>query len=114
MAKSIGGITYKTINGKRYAYYQWMEDGKRRSRRVKDEELASLIAEIELKKAQKASSVLKSGDASVAPVVAFRDITAKYSAGSPSNGAQVFKTEVKAGAFLVNFYANVLQWKRLE
>ena len=36
MAKSIGGITYKTINGKRYAYYQWMEDGKQRSRHLKD------------------------------------------------------------------------------
>ena len=36
---SIGGITYKTINGKRYAYYQWCENGKQRSRRVKDDEL---------------------------------------------------------------------------
>ena len=50
MAKSIGGITYKTINGKRYAYYQWMEDGKQRSRRVKDEELPALLAEIEQRK----------------------------------------------------------------
>ena len=23
-----GGITYKKINGKKYAYYQWREDGK--------------------------------------------------------------------------------------
>ena len=25
-----GGISYKTINGKRYPYYQWMENGKQR------------------------------------------------------------------------------------
>ncbi len=29
-----GGITYKRINGKAYAYYQWREDGKQRSRRI--------------------------------------------------------------------------------
>ena len=34
----IGGITFKTINGKRYAYYQWTENGKQHSRRVKDDE----------------------------------------------------------------------------
>ena len=28
---SIGGITFKTINGKRYAYYQWTENGKQHS-----------------------------------------------------------------------------------
>lgn len=53
MAKSVGGITYKTINGKRYAYYQWMEDGKQRSRRVKDDELSTLLAEIEQRRAAK-------------------------------------------------------------
>lgn len=32
----IGGITYKKINGKEYAYYQWREDGKQRTRRIKE------------------------------------------------------------------------------
>ena len=43
-----GGITFKKISGKSYAYYQWTENGKQRSRRVKDNELnslADLIAE---------------------------------------------------------------------
>ena len=25
-----GGITYKKINGRKYAYYQWREDGRQR------------------------------------------------------------------------------------
>ena len=45
-----GGITYKKINGKEYAYYQWREDGKQRSRRIKDEELEQLSGQIELRK----------------------------------------------------------------
>lgn len=45
-----GGITYKKINGKEYAYYQWREDGKQRSRRAKDDELESLMAQIERRK----------------------------------------------------------------
>ncbi len=46
----IGGITYKKINGKEYAYYQWREDGKQRSRRIKDEELERLSRQIERRK----------------------------------------------------------------
>ena len=42
-----GGISYKTIHGKRYAYYQWTENGKQYGRRVKDEELAKLTEQIE-------------------------------------------------------------------
>ncbi|MBR3785122.1 MAG: hypothetical protein IKJ77_01775 [Firmicutes bacterium] len=45
-----GGITYKKINGKEYAYYQWREDGKQRSRRAKDDELETLTAQIERRK----------------------------------------------------------------
>jgi len=45
-----GGITYKTIRGHRYAYYQWMENGKQRARRVKDEELESLTAQLKERK----------------------------------------------------------------
>lgn len=53
---SIGGITFKTINGKRYAYYQWTENGKQHSRRVKDDEFAELAAKIATEKAKKNSS----------------------------------------------------------
>lgn len=45
-----GGITYKKINGRRYAYYQWREGGKQHSRRTKDEELELLIKQIERRK----------------------------------------------------------------
>ena len=42
----VGGITYKTINGKRYPYLQWTENGRQRSRTVKAGELESLEAGI--------------------------------------------------------------------
>ena len=45
-----GGITYKKINGKKYAYYQWREDGRQRSRRVKADELDALSEQIALRK----------------------------------------------------------------
>lgn len=45
-----GGITYKKINGKEYAYYQWREAGKQRTRRTKDKELEQLSRQIERRK----------------------------------------------------------------
>ena len=98
---SIGGITYKTINGKRYAYYQWTENGKQRSRRVKDEEFAELAAKIAAERAQKESlrGVLQG-------VVA--EPVAAYSA-TPN-----FKTDVKIGAQLPRFFASVMKWKKRE
>lgn len=45
-----GGITYKRINGKEYAYYQWREDGKQYSRRAKEKELLELTKQIERRK----------------------------------------------------------------
>ncbi len=108
MTKSIGGITYKTINGKRYAYYQWMEDGKQRSRRVKDEELSALLAEIEQRKAAKAVT------ASLTNGLLLREDLVVYNAGSMGFDTQRFKTDVKLGAALTNFAANVLQWKKRD
>lgn len=52
-----GGITYKKINGKEYAYYQWREDGKQRSKRASDKELGELTKQIERRKILK--NVLK-------------------------------------------------------
>lgn len=49
-----GSISYKTINGKKYPYLQWREDGKQRGRYVKCEELESLTKAIaERKRLQK-------------------------------------------------------------
>ena len=46
-----GNITFKTINGKKYAYYQWMENGKQKGRSVKGDELRELSEKIEQRKA---------------------------------------------------------------
>lgn len=45
-----GNITYKTINGKRYPYYQWSENGKQRSRVVKADEFEELSEKIAKRK----------------------------------------------------------------
>lgn len=93
----IGGITYKTINGKRYAYYQWTENGKQRSRRVKDDEFAELAAKIAVEKAKKASAKMMVAEPSIA-----------YSA-TPQ-----FKTDIKTGVLLVNFCKSVSKWEKRE
>ena len=49
-----GGITYKTINNTPYAYYQWQENGKQKSRTVKGDELEELSAKLARKKAIRA------------------------------------------------------------
>ena len=49
-ALPVGGITLKTINGKKYPYLQWTENGKQRGRRVREEELETLRAGIEERK----------------------------------------------------------------
>ena len=46
-----GNITYKTINGKKYPYYQWTENGKQRSRVVKKDEFEELSDKISKRKA---------------------------------------------------------------
>ena len=45
-----GNITYKTINGKKYPYYQWTENGKQHGRIVKEDELEELSQNIEQRK----------------------------------------------------------------
>lgn len=41
-----GNITYKTIKGKKYPYYQWTENGKQHARIVKPDELKELSEKI--------------------------------------------------------------------
>lgn len=43
-------ITYKTINGKKYPYLQWQEDGRQRGRRVQEDELEALQTGIDERK----------------------------------------------------------------
>ena len=57
-----GNITYKTINGRKYPYLQWQENGRQRGRRVKADELETLQAGIDERK--RLQAVLKSGPAS--------------------------------------------------
>ena len=45
-----GGLTTKTIRGKAYTYYQWTENGKQRSRIVKEDEHEYLKQQIEERK----------------------------------------------------------------
>lgn len=45
-----GNITYKKINGRDYAYYQWRENGKQHTRRTKGEEFEQLSSQIERRK----------------------------------------------------------------
>lgn len=45
-----GGITTKTIKGKKYLYYQWTENGRQFSRTVKEKEAELLKAQIEERK----------------------------------------------------------------
>ena len=46
----IGSITYKSIKGKKYPYYQWTENGKQKNRIVKQDELEELSIKIQRRK----------------------------------------------------------------
>lgn len=43
MGKTKGGVTIKTINGKTYYYFQWYQDGKKRSKSISLEEYEKII-----------------------------------------------------------------------
>lgn len=94
-----GNITYKTINGKRYAYYQWTENGKQRGRRVQDDELPELQEKINQRKALQAK--LKEAEAS--PV---------FSAAATQD--EYFFAQVKRGAELIPFVESVRKLKKRE
>lgn len=92
-----GGITYKKINGKEYAYYQWREDGKQRSRRASAEELGELTKQIERRKILQ--NVLKESTIynieTAAPMYQFR-------------------CAVRIGEGLDRFVQPVAKWKKRE
>lgn len=93
-----GNITYKTIRGKKYAYLQWTEDGKQRNRRVKDDELQTLMEQIEQRKVLEAK--LKEDD------------TVKYYRSLDSE--EFFFSEVKYGQELLDFVEPVRSFKKRE
>lgn len=98
---SIGGITFKTINGKRYAYYQWTENGKQHSRRVKDDEFAELATKIAAEKAKKISSK------NIQQLMVAENI-------APYSAKPEFKTDIKIGVQLTRFFEPVMKWKKRE
>lgn len=102
----VGGITYKNINGKRYAYYQWREDGKQMSRRVKDDEIEDLSRQIERRK--NLQEVIKA-DGIVASMNAF-----KTSGGMMDALGGSFKCLVRIGAMLDSFVKPVAKWKKRD
>ena len=95
-----GNITYKTINGKKYPYYQWTENGKQRGRRVKAEELQELSEKIAQRKA-------------------LQQKLKEASASAPSDMKEVFAEDfffsaVKRGQELLDFVAPVKKLKKRE
>lgn len=92
-----GGITYKNIGGRAYAYYQWREDGKQRSRRAKDEELEVLTRQIARRK--ELQQLIKDMHVEVA---AEKDFSYR------------FRCVVRMGEELERFVAPVVKWQKRE
>lgn len=95
-ALPIGGITYKRINEKEYAYYQWRENGKQRSRRIKDEEIEVLLPQIERRK--ELQQLIK--DAGV-PYKSKRN-------------DKKYRCMIRTGEELERFIQPVINWKKRE
>ncbi len=95
-----GNITYKTINNKKYPYYQWTENGKQRGRRVKDEELQELTEKInQRKELQKKLKEAKAAATTEESVVFEEDF---------------FFSSVKRGKELLSFVEPVKSLKKRE
>ena len=92
-----GGISYKKINGKEYAYYQWRENGKQRSRRVKDDELELLTNQISRRK--ELQNILKNNN-----------IAVKITSQSTYN----FHCTIRIGDELDRFVKPVKDWKKRQ
>ena len=93
-----GGITYKTINGKKYAYYQWRENGKQRSRRAKDYEIDILNQQIEKRK--ELENLL-------------REEQFVYTVSKTEDNHQ-FNCHIRMGQDLERFSERVLDWEKRE
>ena len=93
-----GNITYKTINGKKYPYYQWTENGKQRSRVVKADEFDELSEKISQRKTLE-KKIAESGVSNSNPEV-LED--------------SHFFSQVVLGKDLEEFVSPVKQYKRRE
>ena len=93
-----GNITYKTIRGKKYAYLQWTENGKQRSRRVQDNELQELSEKIETRKALE-RKLKEAPEAKVMPDVMLDEY---------------YFAEIKYGQELLDFVEPIRNYKKRE
>ena len=93
-----GNITYKTINGKKYPYYQWTENGKQRSRVVKKDEFEELSDKISKRKALE-KKIAESGVSNSNPEI----LENSY-----------YFSQVISGKELEEFVAPVKDYKRRE
>ena len=96
-----GGLTTKTIRGKAYTYYQWTENGKQRSRIVKENEYENLKQQIEERKSlQTQLSNLK--------------IHKNLDTSEAQEEAPTFITDVRIGKTLGDFSASIKDYKKRE
>jgi len=96
-----GGLTTKKIKGKEYTYYQWSENGKQRSRIVKDNEFEILKNQIEERKYLQTQ--LRNND------------LGNYSEEKLQiKETQSFLTDVRIGKALDDFSASIKNYKKRE
>ena len=91
-----GGLTTKTIRGKSYQYYQWTEEGKQRSRIVKEDEAVYLKSQIEERKALQAQ------------IAGIENKNAKQ------DKIEDFITDIRMGKSLDDFSASIKNYKKRE
>jgi predicted AAA+ superfamily ATPase len=93
-----GNITIKTIRGKQYEYLQWTENGKQRSRIVKDDERQELYEKIKQRKALEKK--LKEAPENILMPEVMKD--------------EFFFSEIKCGEDLLDFVEPIRQFKKRE
>ena len=96
-----GGLTTKTIRGKAYTYYQWTENGKQRSRIVKEDEHEYLKQQIEERK-------------SLQTQLSNLEIHKKLDTSEAQEEAPTFITDVRIGKTLEDFAASIKDYKKRE
>lgn len=96
-----GGLTTKTIRGKAYTYYQWTENGKQRSRIVKEDEHEYLKQQIEERK-------------SLQTQLSNLEIHKNLDTSEAQEEAPTFITDVRIGKTLKDFTASIKDYKKRE
>ncbi len=96
-----GGLTTKKIRGKAYTYYQWTENGKQRSRIVKEDEHEYLKQQIEERK-------------SLQTQLSNLEIHKNLNTSEAQEEAPTFITDVRIGKTLEDFAASIKDYKKRE